>query len=45
MYHMKQQWPHVMQLPVPERRWYVDRFIEQKEKEHKAAERARQKKR
>lgn len=35
MYHLKQGFEQIQQIPVFERKWLIDRFIEQKEKEEK----------
>lgn len=33
MYHLKQGYSDIKDLPVYERKWLIDRFIEQKQKE------------
>lgn len=43
MYHMKQSRENFMSLPINERKWLIDRFIQQKEKENEAIESARRK--
>ena len=43
MYHMKQSRENFMTLPINERKWLIDRFIQQKEKENEAMEAARRK--
>lgn len=43
MYHMRQSRENFMSLPINERKWLIDRFIEQKEKENEAMEAARKK--
>jgi hypothetical protein len=43
MYHMKQSRENFMTLPINERKWLIDRFIQQKEKENEAMESARKK--
>lgn len=37
MYHMKQGYSDIKDLPVYERKWLIDRFIEQKKKEEEAS--------
>lgn len=43
MYHMNQSRDHFMTLPINERKWLIERFIQQKEKENEALESARRK--
>ena len=43
MYHLHMPPGQSMALPVYERKWLVNRFIEQKEKEHQAIEAAKKK--
>ncbi len=43
MYHMKQSRNEFMCLPINERKWLIERFIQQKEKENEAMESARKK--
>ena len=43
MYHMRQSRDNFMTLPINERKWLIDRFIKQKEKENEAIEAARRK--
>jgi hypothetical protein len=43
MYHMRQSRENFMILPINERKWLIDRFIQQKEKENEAMEAARKK--
>ena len=43
MYHMKQSRVEFMCLPINERKWIIERFIQQKEKENEAMEAARKK--
>jgi len=43
MYHMRQSRENFMTLPINERKWLIDRFIQQKEKENEAMESARKK--
>lgn len=43
MYHMHIPPTEVDRMPVFERRWYIDRFVEQKQKENEAIERERRK--
>jgi hypothetical protein len=43
MYHMRQSRANFMSLPINERKWLIDRFIKQKEKENEAMESARRK--
>lgn len=33
MYHLRQGYSDIAQMPVYERKWIIDRFIEQKNKE------------
>lgn len=33
MYHLKQGFNQIQEIPVCERKWFIDRFVEQKEKE------------
>jgi hypothetical protein len=40
---MKQSRENFMTLPINERKWLIDRFIQQKEKENEAMEAARRK--
>lgn len=40
---MKQSRENFMSLPINERKWLVNRFIQQKEKENEAMEAARRK--
>lgn len=40
---MRQSRENFMSLPINERKWLVNRFIEQKEKENEAMESARRK--
>ena len=42
-YHMKMSKRDCMHLPVHERKWLIQRFIEQKRKESEAVEKARKK--
>lgn len=42
-YHMHLPMSGSMSLPIPLRRWLIERFIEQKEKENQAMEAARRK--
>jgi len=43
MYHLKQSRDNFMSLPINERKWLIDRFVKQKEKENEAMESARRK--
>jgi hypothetical protein len=43
MYHMRQSRDEFLSLPINERKWMIDRFIKQKEKENEAMEAARKK--
>ena len=38
MYHMYQPVPYTMNLPINTRKWLINRFVEQKEKENEAIE-------
>lgn len=42
-YHMKLPMHNSMSLPIKFRKWMIDRYIQQKEKEHEAMEAARKK--
>lgn len=33
MYHMKQGWSDVQDMQIHERKWLIDRFVEQKKRE------------
>jgi hypothetical protein len=41
MYHLHMPPSETLMMPVNERKWYVHRFIQQKEKENEAMEKAR----
>ena len=43
MYHLQMPPSVSMGMPVYERKWMINRFMEQKEKEHQAMEAARKK--
>jgi hypothetical protein len=43
MYFMRQSRADFMSLPINERKWLIDRFVKQKEKENEAMEAARKK--
>ncbi len=43
-YHMKCSRKEFRQYPINERKWMIQRFIQQKEKEHEAMEKAKAKK-
>lgn len=43
MYHMRQSRDNFMSLPINERKWLIERFIKQKEKENQAIEAAKRK--
>lgn len=43
MYHMRQSRDNFMSLPINQRRWLIDRFVKQKEKENQAMEAAKRK--
>jgi len=43
MYHMHVTRNHALALPVEERKWFIDRFIKQKQKENEAVEAERRK--
>ena len=45
LYHMHMIPPDAMQLPINERKWIIQRFIQQKDKENEAMEAARRKSR
>jgi len=40
-YHLNTTFDECMSLPIHERKWYVQRFIEQKEREESAIKKAR----
>jgi hypothetical protein len=44
-YHMHMDWENAFNMPVFERRWLIDRFVHQKEKENEAIESAQRKSR
>lgn len=43
-YHMQMSREEFRTYPINERKWMIARFIEQKEKEHEAIEKAKRKK-
>ncbi|MCK9458566.1 MAG: hypothetical protein M0R80_02920 [Proteobacteria bacterium] len=43
MYHLRQKPEVAMSFPIFERKWFIERFIQQKEKENEAIEAAKQK--
>lgn len=43
MYHMQQERSKILQMPINSRKWIIQRFIQQKEKENDAMEAARRK--
>jgi hypothetical protein len=43
MYHLHRGRKDVMQMPINERKWVVERFIQQKERENEALEAAKRK--
>lgn len=42
-YHMRMQRSEALQIPINERKWMIERFLQQKEKENEAMEAARRK--
>ena len=40
-YHLRTTFDEVMNLPVYERKWYIQRFVEQKDREDAAMQKAR----
>ena len=44
LYHLRRSREEFMKYPILERKWLIERFITQKEKEHEAMEKARKKK-
>lgn len=42
-YHLHMDWDRSMQLAIYERKWMIDRFIQQKEKENAAIQSAKRK--
>lgn len=43
MYHLHTSRESVLRMPINQRKWLIDRFILQKNKEHEAMESARKK--
>lgn len=43
MYHLRQSRAAFLALPINERKWMIERFIKQKDKENEAMESARKK--
>lgn len=43
MYHLRQSRDNFLSLPINERKWMIERFIKQKDKENEAMESARKK--
>lgn len=43
LYHMKLDTQKSMQLPINERKWLIEKFIQQKEKENQAIEASKRK--
>jgi hypothetical protein len=43
VYHLHMDPDTAMQMPIAERRWYIERFIKQKSKENEAMEAAKRK--
>jgi hypothetical protein len=43
MYHLRQSRETALAIPVIERKWYIERFVQQKEKENQAMEAERRK--
>jgi hypothetical protein len=43
MYHLNRSRKDVMQMPINERKWLVERFIQQKERENEPLEAAKRK--
>lgn len=43
VYHLKMDPETAMRMPIGDRRWYIERFIKQKEQENEAMESARRK--
>lgn len=43
MYHLRQTRASFLSLPINERKWIIERFIKQKDKENEAMESARRK--
>lgn len=43
MYHLRQSREDFLSLPINERKWLIDRFIKQKNKENEAMEAAKRK--
>jgi hypothetical protein len=41
MYHLKQGFQQIQEIPIFERKWFIDRFIEQKEREEKEIKKSR----
>jgi hypothetical protein len=45
IYHMGMDWRAFLQLPINARKWLVDKFIDQKNRENEAFEAAKRRKR
>jgi hypothetical protein len=43
LYHLKRNPDEVMQWPINERKWYIERYIHQKQKENEQMEDAQKK--
>lgn len=43
MYHLRQSRDNFLSLPINQRKWMIERFITQKDKENEAMESARRK--
>lgn len=43
IYHLHREVDEVMRMPINERKWYIERFVVQKQKEHDAMESAKRK--
>lgn len=42
-YHMHLAWHHCERMPINERKWMIERFIKQKNRENEAVESAKRK--
>ena len=43
IYHLHREMEEIMSLPINERKWLIERFVKQKEKENEAVEAAKRK--
>lgn len=45
MYHLKQDWKRTLEMPIKLRKGVIEKYIQQKEREEEAIERAKKKSR